>query len=124
MDVKGVDQSVMIVVVAIIIITQLSHVTWSMGTVRVMFDFSWSSANYSAAQNSPQCLQVDEDSLLSREWALWGMRNLCEGNEAIQQDLAQLKAQSLVDNQELEQAGIQLQIDHVTGKVRVVSRMN
>lgn len=30
-----------------------------------------------------QC-QLDRDSPLAREWALWGVRNLCEGNPAAQ----------------------------------------
>ena len=30
-----------------------------------------------------QC-QMDRESPLAREWALWGVRNLCEGNEAAQ----------------------------------------
>ena len=68
------------------------------------------------------CQQVDEDSPLAREWALWGVRNLCEGNAAVQQDLAQLKATSVVDSRELEQAGLRLQIDHATGKVKAVDR--
>ena len=69
--------------------------------------------------DSANAMQVDEDSPLAREWALWGMRNLCEGNAAVQQDLAQLKAKSVVESQELEQAGIRLHIDHATGKVRM-----
>lgn len=53
---------------------------------------------------------------------MWGMRNLCEGNSAIQQDLAQLKAHSVIDTHELEQAGVRLQLDDATGKVRLVDR--
>lgn len=30
-----------------------------------------------------QC-QMDKGSPLAREWALWAVRNLCEGNEAAQ----------------------------------------
>lgn len=67
-------------------------------------------------------MQVDEASPLAREWAMWGMRNLCEGNSAIQQDLAQLKAHSVIDTHELEQAGVRLQLDDATGKVRLVDR--
>lgn len=66
------------------------------------------------------CTQVDEDSPLSREWALWGMRNLCEGNIAVQQDLGKLRAHTIVDSEELRQAGIRLQIDHATGKVQTL----
>ena len=66
--------------------------------------------------------QVDESSPLAREWALWGMRNLCEGHAAIQQDLAQLKAESVIDTQELQAAGIKLKLDHATGKISLLDQ--
>ena len=36
--------------------------------------------------------QIDRESPLAREWALWAVRNLCEGNPTAQGAIRDLKA--------------------------------
>ena len=50
------------------------------------------------------------------------VRNLCEGNPAIQSEISQLQAVSAVDTEELRQAGMQASINAATGKVEVQQR--
>ena len=68
-----------------------------------------------------QC-QVDRGSPLAREWALWAVRNLCEGSEQAQQAIRELQLCATVDSAELQQMGVQLQLDALTGKPRLVQR--
>ncbi len=66
--------------------------------------------------------QVDAESPLLREWALWGVRNLCEGNEAAQRAIADLQACTAVDSAELQKLGLRVELDKDTGKLKVERR--
>lgn len=66
-----------------------------------------------------QC-QPDRASPLSREWALWAVRNLCEGSEEACAALAELRACAAADSEELTRAGLALELDEQAGKPRVV----
>ncbi|PSC67748.1 ataxin-10 [Micractinium conductrix] len=68
-----------------------------------------------------QC-QVDGESPLAREWALWGVRNLCEGNPAAQEAIRQLKLCTTVESEEAQRLGVKLDLDESTGKLRVTKR--
>ena len=66
--------------------------------------------------------QVDDSSPMVREWALWGLRNLCEGNDAVQQAIMDLHPVAAVQSPELDQMGLQVQLDSNSGKVCVVKK--
>jgi hypothetical protein len=66
------------------------------------------------------CCQLDEAAPLAKEWALWGVRNLCEGNAQVQEYIRQLKVVDTVGSPELEQMGMRLQLDKRTGKMKLV----
>jgi ataxin-10 len=66
-------------------------------------------------------VKVDSISPLVREWALWGVRNMCEGNDAVQQAVLDLQPVSPVQSPELSQMGLQVQLDTSSGKFHLVS---
>ncbi|KAL3153844.1 hypothetical protein ABBQ32_013419 [Trebouxia sp. C0010 RCD-2024] len=66
-----------------------------------------------------QC-QWDDENPLVREYGLWAVRNLCEGNESIQESISGLRACSTVDSPDLQQIGMQLELDGQTGKPTMV----
>ncbi|KAG7671075.1 hypothetical protein Ndes2526B_g01149 [Nannochloris sp. 'desiccata'] len=68
-----------------------------------------------------QC-QVDEQSPLAREWALWAVRNLCEGSEEARNAIQELKACAAVDSEELQKAGVKVTLDEKNGKLIVGKR--
>jgi ataxin-10 len=68
-----------------------------------------------------QC-QVDHSSPLAREWALWAVRNLCEGSEAARGAVSALRATAALDSDELRKAGVKVSLDEKTGKLRVEKR--
>lgn len=70
------------------------------------------------------CEQVDEESPLLREAALWAVRNLCEGNLSIQKQIEELQVVDTVETPELQQAGLQLQHDSATGKIKLIDAIN
>lgn len=67
-------------------------------------------------------LQWDDENPLVREYGLWAVRNLCEGNEIIQNSISSLRACSTVDSPDLQQMGMQLELDGQTGKPKMVTR--
>ncbi len=74
-----------------------------------------------ARQHALACLlQVDDESPLVREWALWAVRNLCEGDEGAREAISQLKARSIVQDDALQRAGLSVQLDEATGRPRTV----
>ncbi|KXZ42852.1 hypothetical protein GPECTOR_114g303 [Gonium pectorale] len=62
---------------------------------------------------------LDDHSPLAREWALWGVRNMCEGNEEVQRRIAGLELQTSVQTPELQKLGLRLDLDKATGKLKV-----
>ncbi len=66
--------------------------------------------------------QLDETAPVAREWALWAVRNMCEGNPAIQQQIAGLEVQSTAVSPELQKMGMEVQLDKATGKLRLVQK--
>ena len=67
-------------------------------------------------------MQVDDDSPLVREWALWAVRNLCEGDEGAREAIAALSATDVVQDAALQEAGVSLQLDASTGRPRALRR--
>jgi len=58
----------------------------------------------------------------AREWALWAVRNLCEASPAAAAALDSLTPVAGVDTPELVAAGLRVEVDVGTGKVRTVKR--
>jgi len=53
-----------------------------------------------------------------REWAIVAIRNLLEGNDANQEEVARLEAQQAIDTPELQKLGVKVKLDK-KGKVQV-----
>ncbi|KAL0023730.1 hypothetical protein WJX79_008961 [Trebouxia sp. C0005] len=68
-----------------------------------------------------QC-QWDDENPLVREYGLWAVRNLCEGNDAIQESISSLRAHSTVDSPDLQQIGMKIELDGKTGKPKMVAQ--
>lgn len=68
--------------------------------------------------------QVDDESPFLREVALWGVRNLCEGNFSIQQKIEELQIVGTVDTPELQKAGVAIQHDPASGKINIIDRIH
>ncbi len=67
-------------------------------------------------------MQWDDENPLVREYGLWAVRNLCEGNDAIQDSISSLRAHSTVDSPELQQIGMKIELDGKTGKPKMVAQ--
>lgn len=67
-------------------------------------------------------MQWDDENPLVREYGLWAVRNLCEGNDAIQESISSLRAHSAVHSPELQQIGMKIELDGETGKPKMVAQ--
>lgn len=67
-------------------------------------------------------MQWDDENPLVREYGLWAVRNLCEGNDAIQESISSLRAHSTVDSPDLQQIGMKIELDGKTGKPKMVAQ--
>ena len=68
-----------------------------------------------------QC-QVDATSPLAREWALWAVRNLCEGSQRARDAIKDLRASAALDSDDLRKAGVKVSIDETSGRLVVEPR--
>lgn len=68
-----------------------------------------------------QC-QIDDASPLAREWGLWAVRNLCEGNEDIQARIQGLELRTAVQSEHLRKMGVQVELDKATGKLKMTQK--
>lgn len=67
-----------------------------------------------------QCV-TDDDNPFLREWGLWCVRNLLEGNEENQKVVAELEMQGSVDVPQLREIGLRVEIDPVTSRPKLVN---
>ncbi|KAF6165140.1 hypothetical protein GIB67_000724 [Kingdonia uniflora] len=67
-----------------------------------------------------QCV-VDEDNPFLREWGLWSVRNLLEGNEENQQEVTELRLQGSVNVPELSRLGLRVEVDQRTQRPKLVN---
>ncbi|RID43128.1 hypothetical protein BRARA_I00011 [Brassica rapa] len=67
-----------------------------------------------------QCVTDDENPFL-REWGLWCVRNLLEGNEENQKVVAELEMQGSVDVPQLREIGLRVEIDPLTSRPKLVN---
>lgn len=64
---------------------------------------------------------TDEDNPFLREWGIWAMRNLLEGNMVNQQVVAELELQGSVDIPEIADIGMKVDVDPITRHARLVN---
>ncbi|KAL7003040.1 hypothetical protein U1Q18_004198 [Sarracenia purpurea var. burkii] len=68
-----------------------------------------------------QCV-IDEDNPFLREWGIWSVRNLLEGNAENQQVVAELELQGSVDAlPEIAGLGLRVEVDHKTRRAKLVN---
>jgi ataxin-10 len=56
-----------------------------------------------------------------REWALWAVRNLCEGNLGVQERIRSLRPSSELQDEALRALGKRIELDQQTGRFRLVN---
>ncbi|KAL5565475.1 hypothetical protein UlMin_028639 [Ulmus minor] len=67
-----------------------------------------------------QCV-TDEENPLLREWGIWSVRNLLEGNAENQQAVAELELQGGVDTPEIARLGLRVEVDLNSHRARLVN---
>ncbi|GFP93073.1 ataxin-10 homolog [Phtheirospermum japonicum] len=67
-----------------------------------------------------QCV-IDEDNPFMREWGVWSMRNILEGNMENRQLVADLELQNSVDSPEIAGLGLRVEVDPRTRRPKLVN---
>lgn len=67
-----------------------------------------------------QCV-IDEDNPFLREWGIWAVRNLLEGNAENQRVVAELEVQGSVDVPEITGLGLRVEVDQITRRAKLVN---
>ncbi|XP_058216445.1 uncharacterized protein LOC131327350 [Rhododendron vialii] len=67
-----------------------------------------------------QCV-IDEDNPFMREWGIWAVRNLLEGNAENQRVVADLEVQGSVDVPEITSLGLKVEVDQKTRRAKLVN---
>lgn len=67
-----------------------------------------------------QCV-ADEDNPFSREWSIWCVRNLLEGNAENQKVVADLELQGSINVPELTDLGLKVEVDKNTRRAKLVN---
>ncbi|KAE8661256.1 ARM repeat superfamily protein, putative isoform 2 [Hibiscus syriacus] len=67
-----------------------------------------------------QCV-TDDDNPYLREWGIWSVRNLLEGNAENQQTVADLQLQGTIDTPELTRLGLRVEVDQNTRRAKLVN---
>ncbi|KAK4402272.1 Ataxin-10 [Sesamum angolense] len=67
------------------------------------------------------CPYRDEDNPFLREWGIWSMRNVLEGNTENQQLVANLELQGSVDVPEIAGLGLRVEVDPKTRRPKLVN---
>nr|XP_043622025.1 ataxin-10 [Erigeron canadensis] len=67
-----------------------------------------------------QCVTDDENPFL-REWGIWGVRNLLEGNLDNQRVVSELEVQGSVNLPELAELGLRVDVDQQTRRAKLVN---
>ncbi|KAM1606777.1 hypothetical protein ACFX1Z_027439 [Malus domestica] len=64
---------------------------------------------------------LDDDNPYLREWAIWCVRNLFEGNEENERVVAELEIQRAVDTPEIAQFGLRVEVNPETRRPKLVN---
>lgn len=67
-----------------------------------------------------QCV-TDDDNPFLREWGIWCVRNMLEGNEENQRVVSELEVQRSVDVPEIAALGLKVEIDQKTRRAKLVN---
>ncbi|KAJ7951048.1 Ataxin-10 [Quillaja saponaria] len=67
-----------------------------------------------------QCV-IDYDNPFLREWGIWSVRNILEGNEENQRVVAELELQGSVDVPEIASLGLRVEVDQKTQRAKLVN---
>ncbi|XP_027349399.1 ataxin-10-like [Abrus precatorius] len=67
-----------------------------------------------------QCV-TDEDNPFLREWGIWCVRNMLEGNEENQKVVAELELQGSADVPEIAALGLRVEVDQRTRRAKLVN---
>ncbi|KAL5058435.1 hypothetical protein RYX36_030039 [Vicia faba] len=67
-----------------------------------------------------QCV-TDEDNPFLREWGIWSVRNMLEGNEENQKVVSELQLQGSVDIPEISALGLRVEVDQNTRRAKLVN---
>ncbi|KAK7340159.1 hypothetical protein VNO77_20853 [Canavalia gladiata] len=67
-----------------------------------------------------QCV-TDEDNPFLREWGIWSVRNILEGNEENQKVVAELEVQGSADVPEIAALGLRVEVDQRTRRAKLVN---
>ena len=64
---------------------------------------------------------IDEDNPFLKEWGIWSVRNMLEGNEENKRVVDELKFQESIDAPEIAALGLRLEVDQRTGRAKLVN---
>ncbi|XP_054780227.1 uncharacterized protein LOC129287957 isoform X2 [Prosopis cineraria] len=67
-----------------------------------------------------QCV-TDDDNPFLREWGIWSVRNMLEGNEENQRVVAELEVQGSVDLPQISALGLRVEVDQKTRRAKLVN---
>lgn len=67
-----------------------------------------------------QCV-TDEDNPYLREWGIWCVRNMLEGNEENQKEISELQLQGSADVPEISALGLRVEVDQKTRRAKLVN---
>lgn len=67
-----------------------------------------------------QCV-TDEDNPFLREWGIWSVRNMLEGNDENQKVVAELEIQGSADVPEITSLGLRVEVDQRTRRAKLVN---
>ena len=67
-----------------------------------------------------QCV-TDEDNPFLREWGIWSVRNMLEGNNENQKVVAELEIQGSADVPEITSLGLRVEVDQRTRRAKLVN---
>ena len=62
--------------------------------------------------------KVDRSTMFLKEWSIFGIKNITEGNLQNQQYIQSIKAQKVVQNEEMKEMGIEVTYDDVSGTLK------
>lgn len=68
------------------------------------------------------CCQLDDMAPLAKEWALWGIRNLCQHSTSAREYIASLEPVEAVTSPQLDKLGMAVEMDKRTGKFKLVQK--
>ncbi|KAM1230489.1 hypothetical protein FF1_040620 [Malus domestica] len=64
---------------------------------------------------------LDDDNPYLREWGIWCVRNLFEGNEENERVVAEFELQGAVDTPEIAQLGLRVEVNPNTRRPKLVN---